>query len=355
MNSRLQHLAQQFSELPITAITPLGQGLINDTYLVRNTGAGFVLQRINNRVFPQPQLIMANLQRLSQHIRQLPAATVCLRIPGIIPCLNQQPFYQDDTGQFWRALELIQPAESRQCLSRQTEAAQIGYALAHFHKLCCELPSTQLYDTLPGFHITPTYYRDYQQLLNQPLSVPVDAEFTQCRQFIENFADKIDSLENAKQSGQLTERVIHGDPKLNNFLFHPDSDQIVSLIDLDTVKPGLIHYDIGDCIRSCCHIRQGNRFNLALCRTILQSYLQEAGPFFSAADYAYLYSAIQLIPFELGLRFFSDYLAGNRYFKITDPRENLRKATDLFSLCTDITHLEAELKNMLTAIQTELG
>jgi Ser/Thr protein kinase RdoA (MazF antagonist) len=203
---------------------------------------------------------------------------------------------------------------------------------------------------LPGFHITPQYFQQYQVAINQALSVEDDPEFRFCRDFIASQADKLSILEDAKQRGELVERVIHGDPKLNNFLFQPDSQTIISLIDLDTVKPGLVHYDIGDCLRSCCHLTDSNQFDLARCEIILNSYLQEAGGFFSAADYDYLYAAIWLIPFELGLRFFSDYLQGNRYFKIQHPQHNLQRAKAQFELCADIERQQLQIKTLISAL-----
>jgi Ser/Thr protein kinase RdoA (MazF antagonist) len=198
------------------------------------------------------------------------------------------------------------------------------------------LDTRLLHDTLPGFHITPGYYRQYQQISPPPPALHGSAETRFCQSFIEKFKANIDILERAKQQGILTERVIHGDPKLNNFLFNPHTNRIISLIDLDTVKPGLVHYDIGDCLRSSCHLPHHNRFDIDCCQTILTHYLQETEEFFTAADYAYLYPAIQLIPFELGLRFFTDYLQGNQYFKVKEPDENLHRAVAQFELCESI-------------------
>lgn len=347
MNPRLHTIARQFADGAVIDVSPLGNGLINDTYRVTTDTIGFVLQRINTQVFPRPEQVMSNLQLLGQHIRQQSADGVHLQIPALLPTIDEQAYFRDEDGQFWRALQLIIPAESRERISRQPEAEQVGFALAHFHRLCSDLPTDRLSDTLPGFHITPAYFSDYQTLIEQPLRVKADSRFRYCREFIASFRDKIDVLEDAKRRGILTERIIHGDPKLNNFLFEPDSDRIVSLIDLDTVKPGLVHYDIGDCLRSCCHIPESNRFDLSCCETILSSYLREAGHFFTLADYDYLYAAILLIPFELGLRFFSDYLAGNRYFRVSDTEENLWRAEAQFQLCEDIAARRVQIEKLI--------
>ena len=348
MNQQLQHIARQFAGgQTVIKVAPLGNGLINDTFCVTSSGQPFVLQRINQQVFPQPELVMVNLLRLSQHIAAKAVDSVQLQIPTVIASNQQQPYFKDEDQQVWRALQLISPAESREHISRDSEAQQVGFALAHFHRLCSDLPVNALHDTLPGFHITPRYYQAYQALMAQPLAVDNDSELQACLSLIDSFASQIDMLEHAKQQGLLVERVIHGDPKLNNFLFQPNSDQIISLIDLDTVKPGLVHYDIGDCLRSCCHIAESNQFDLHRCQLILQSYLQEAGHFFSRADYEYLYLAIVLIPFELGLRFLTDYLQGNRYFKVKTPRQNLQRAQAQFALAANIVEQRLAIEAMI--------
>lgn len=351
MNAKFAKVASQFTAYQsLQSIVPLGGGLINDTFLVTGQQR-FVLQRLNAHVFSHPEWVMQNLHALGQHLQTKQPQTVHLQIPSIIPTHDGRLFYLDEAKKVWRALQLISPAESRDQLHHVDEAAQIGFALAHFHRLCSDLQPALLKDTLPGFHVTPGYFDRYQQLLAEPLQVVEDAGFRQCKAFIETHQAGIDILERGKQNGELLEQVIHGDPKLNNFLFLPGSSQVVSLIDLDTVKPGLLHYDIGDCIRACCHEKTGNRFNLNLCRIILTHYLQEIGMTFKTADYDYLYSAIWLIPFELGLRFFNDYLEGNHYFKIDHPRQNLQRAQSQFAFCDSIQRQKSALMDCISHLR----
>ncbi|WP_150046044.1 phosphotransferase enzyme family protein [Methylomonas rhizoryzae] len=346
-------IARQFTGGTPDTVVPLGSGLINDTFLVTWPGGDLVLQRLNSRVFPQPALVMDNLAQLNRHAQTKPADQVQLRIPAIIATLSGHPVYRDGDGHYWRALERIAPAQSRDNMQNAAQARAVGLALAQFHTLCSDLSPDLLHDTLPGFHITPEYFAEYRQLRPELPAEQAD-QVRACCAYIESCSDKLDVLEQAKRRGELRQRVIHGDPKLNNFLFEPDGDRIVSLIDLDTVKPGLIHYDIGDCIRSCCHDKSVNRFDLPRARLILHSYLQAAGGFLTAADFAYLYPAIWLIPFELGLRFFTDYLRGNRYFKIEHPEHNLQRSQALFALCDDIERQKSALSDCIAAIAAGL-
>jgi Ser/Thr protein kinase RdoA (MazF antagonist) len=349
MQSQLA-ISQQFIQ-SASNLSALGNGLINDTFLVQTSDKPFVLQRINHSVFPEPAQIMANLSQLNLHVAQKPKDTVKLIIPSILKTQNNDELYQDEQGSYWRALEYIANTESLETISHITQVQKTGFALGHFHRLVSDLDPSLLYDTLPGFHIAPDYLSHYQQVL--PIANNVSSPESQyCAAFIASHQHIINDLEAAKQQGLLPLRVIHGDPKLNNFLFAKDTQQIISLIDLDTVKPGLVHYDIGDCLRSCCHNLATNEFDLEIATVLLTSYLSEAGLFFSEADYDYLYASIRLIPFELGLRFYTDYLEGSRYFKVTEPEQNLHRAVNQFQLCESIMQQELAINALINRLKT---
>lgn len=348
MNARLS-IAQQFAET-ITEIIPLGNGLINDTFLVVTESSQFVLQRINRKVFPAPGRIMDNLILLNRHLEQKSGTDLKLKIPELLKTVTNRDFYQDEQGDYWRALDFIENTESLETLTDLSQSEQTGFALGHFHRVVSDLDPLRLHDTLPGFHITPGYLSRYHQVLMQaPRQLAPESRY--CMEFIAKFQHLTDELETAKQQGLLSLRVIHGDPKLNNFLFDKDSKKIVSIIDLDTVKPGLVHYDIGDCLRSCCHRLESDDFDMDICAALLTCYLSEAGAFFSDSDYVYLYAAIRLIPFELGLRFFTDYLEGNRYFKVTGPEQNLQRAAGQFRLCESIMAQESAIKALIEQLR----
>lgn len=354
MNTLVISAANQFGKA-VKRISPLGNGLINDTYLVATQSSPFVLQRINRAVFPVPEHIMANLSTLNRHIAQKSGAQVKLQIPDILRTTHNALVYQDENGGCWRALSFIADSESLETITAIGDAEQAGFALGHFHRLLGDLNPSLLHDTLPGFHITPEYLKRYYRVLARPVSAEPVQQNRYCAEFIARFQAIADDLEGAKQKGLLVLRVIHGDPKLNNFLFDKNSGKIVSIIDLDTVKPGLIHYDIGDCVRSCCHVAEPVEFDLNICAALLKGYLTEAAAFFTESDYYYLYPAIRLIPFELGIRFYTDYLEGNRYFKVTEPEQNLQRAMDQFRLCESVMAQESPLKKLITRLKQQLN
>jgi Ser/Thr protein kinase RdoA (MazF antagonist) len=151
---------------------------------------------------------------------------------------------------------------------------------------------------------------------------------------------------------------MHGDPKVNNIMFDCQTGKAVSVVDLDTVKPGLVHYDIGDCLRSGCNPQgeettewQSVYFDLDLCQAMLQGYLQVAKAFLTENDYVYLFDAIRLIALELGLRFFTDYLAGSVYFKVKYPDHNLARALVQFKLTESIERQETAIQKLITDLK----
>ncbi|MDD1612652.1 MAG: aminoglycoside phosphotransferase family protein, partial [Methylococcaceae bacterium] len=330
--TELLSIARQFFGSS-TAVSPLGNGLINLTYLVTTDAEPFVLQCINTHVFSEPEAILANLAEIGRHIESKSPSDVELQIPRLIRSIAGFDSVRDEMGRHWRATNYIADSLSLETLGDLGEARQTGFALGHFHRLLNDLNPARLKDTLPGFHIAPAYLARYRKVLADADSTLINKV---CSSFIEHHQAIIDDLEAAKRQGLLPLRIIHGDPKLNNFLFARDRQKVIGLIDLDTVKPGLLHYDIGDCLRSCCHRIENDSFDLEIGEAILDSYLTEAGPFFTGPEYEYLYAAIRLIPFELGLRFYTDHLEGNRYFKVDGPEQNLLRALGQFRLCASI-------------------
>ncbi len=357
-------IANQFARLgKVTATKAFGSGNINDTFLVTLDSSEqqhFVLQRINTQVFRQPKLIMQNMCIFTEHVRQKLQSTPLNRrweVPQVLLTKNEEDHWRDADGSFWRAISFIEDSQSFDTMHDRSHAQEIGYALGMFHNLISDLPPEKLADTLQGFHITPLYLQQYNQAL-ATTKVPKTPEVNYCLEFVSDRQTFAHILENAKTQGILPLRLMHGDPKINNVMFDTATQQAVSVIDLDTVKPGLVHYDIGDCLRSGCNPVgeetqnfQSVYFDTDLCQRILAGYLSVAKAFLTANDYAYIYDAIRLITFELGLRFFTDYLAGNVYFKVKYPEHNLARAMVQFKLTESIESQETQIRKIIEDIQ----
>ena len=175
--------------------------------------------------------------------------------------------------------------------------------------------------------------------------------------FIEDRRGFAGTLQDALQRGELSLRLMHGDPKVNNIMIDDFTGKGTAMIDLDTVSPGLIHYDFGDALRSICNPAGEEEqnlskvvFDLDLCAAFCKGYMKHARAFLTEADRLYLYDAIRLITFELGLRFFQDYLAGSVYFKIRQPEQNLNRARVQFRLCESIEARERAIRELLAAL-----
>ena len=344
-------IAEQFTpQGRVLVLREYGRGNVNDTFLVTVEGASaphFILQRLNPHVFRRPELVMRNLGIVSDHIaRRLAPAPARhgrrFEVPRVLLTRDGRDHFIDPGGSFWRALSFIDAAETFDTIQNAGHAREVGYALGKFHALLSDLAPDQLSDTLPGFHITPGYLAHYDEVLEH-WGARRAPEVQYCLGFVAQCRALAPVLEDARAEGKLRERPIHGDPKVNNVMLDTATGGAVALVDLDTVKPGLVHYDIGDALRSGCN-PQGEetdawetvRFEPELCRAMLQGYLSQARDFLTEIDYAYLYDAIRLITFELGLRFFTDYLAGNVYFKARRPEHNLARALVQFKLTESI-------------------
>lgn len=361
--NRLFAVAKQFRpESEVLDIQEYGSGNVNDTYLATldvEQEKHFILQRINTRVFRRPELIMINMRTFTEHVRERlkrepTAAERRWEVPRILLTQDGKSHYIDDDGSFWRALSFIVASRTFEQVLNTGHAKEVGYALGRFQSLISDLGTDKLHDTLEGFHITPRYLQHYDEVLARNGSIPESPEVDYCVQFVEEHGKCASVLEDAKAQNKLRLRPIHGDPKVNNVMIDDATGQAVSIVDLDTVKPGLVHYDIGDCLRSCCNPlgEETNNFDAVhfdtdLCQAILQGYLSVTQGFLDGNDYAYLYDAIRLIPFELGLRFFTDYLEGNVYFKVKHTEHNLARAIVQFRLAESIESQEADIRAII--------
>ncbi len=351
--------AGRFCDCPIADVSEFGRGNVNDTFLVRpaEEGKPFILQRLNRHVFRQPELVMRNLRIFSDHVlnrmENFPLGEGRRwEISRIILTTDLKDHWIDPFGSFWRAMSFIEGAESIDSVQDEEHAREVGWALGTFHSLIRDLPAEKLSDTLEGFHVTPLYLQRYDEVLagSKPGASP---EILFCYDFINSRRDLAQVLESARAQGMFGLRPIHGDPKANNILIDTTTRRAIAMIDLDTVKPGLIHYDIGDCLRSSCNpagedaVDGEARFDLDLCRAVLRGYFSSAGEYLTPVEREYIFDAARLIAFELGLRFFTDYLVGNLYFKVAYEGHNLARALVQFRLAASIESQESAIRRII--------
>ncbi len=350
----------------LVTVEVLGDGNVNDTYLAifRTTFSEerIVLQRINQRVFPNPEYIMKNMMLVTAHVHRRIEEEAHLsdriwQLPRVINAKDGNDYVIDGEGEYWRAITLIASAHSYGQVQSVEHAHEVGFVLGQFQRLISDMDVNVLHDTLPGFHITPGYFKKLDAALQTPegqARLDVSLEAQRCHRFVEARRAWCSVLEEAKEDGQLALRVVHGDPKISNIMIDDATGKGTCIVDLDTVKPGLIHYDFGDCLRSSCNpageeTQDMGRvlFDTDLCEAIVRGYMVHARAFLTDADRSYLFDAIRLITYELGLRFFADYIAGDVYFKTRYDGQNLNRARVQFKLTESIEAREKQIRGIL--------
>jgi len=352
----------------LVALQPFGNGNINDTYLAiyRNTftETQVILQRVNRNVFPEPEVIMRNMHEITRHCHEKLEADAAVgrddrvwQMPRIIKAKDSKDWVVDDNGEVWRVITRIMSAHAFDVAQGPEHAQECGAALGHFHYLISDMDPASVKDPLPGFHVTSGYLVAYDRILDTEGAkalLGASMEAKRLARFIEERRGLATRLEDAERRGELAKRMFHGDPKVNNIMIDDVTGKGTAMIDLDTVSPGLIHLDFGDALRSICNPAGEEETNLSkvvfdedLATAFCKGYMREAGSFLTDADREYLYDSIRLLPFELGLRFFQDYLAGNVYFKTTRPEQNLNRARVQFRLCESVEARERSIRNEL--------
>ncbi len=347
--------------LPATArlqrIVPLGAGRINDTFLVSCAGhVPLVLQRINSDVFPDPVCIAENVGAVTAHLgKRRRHSTNDERFPRLVPARDGTSCAIDRDGGVWRVIEYVSGAVSYPSVASAAQAFEAGRMLGRFHLLLDDFDAGMLCPPLPGFHDLPAYCRTWEQALTESRRCARGAARECCHQVEQRLADA-DLLVRAQRRGELAQRLIHGDPKCDNVLFDQSTARAVALIDLDTVAPGLVLWDLGDCLRSVCNpageqqaSRRPGVFDLTLCRAVLAGY-RASGAGLSVAERQLLFQGVRLLTFELGVRFLTDYLAGDRYFKVDGPEDNLDRARIQFDLLARIEHQQAAIETLVAGL-----
>jgi Ser/Thr protein kinase RdoA (MazF antagonist) len=334
-----------------------GSGLINDTYLCEFSESGearkYVLQRINTTVFKHPEQVMENVEVVTTHIvdrlRALGVSDPYGVTPALIHTRYRASYHRDVSGAYWRMFHFIESGVVFDRIIDTAHAYEIGRGLGRFQELVSDLAPGNLHDTLPGFHHTPKYLAEYDGALSEN-SKGRAAEAGAETEFVSRRRALAPLLTDLMSRGQLPIRVVHNDPKVNNVMIHKTTREALCMLDLDTVKPGIVHFDFGDCVRSAANPAGEDAkdlnavtFDLPLFEAVARGYLREAGTFLTQKEVELLPASVKVITFELGVRFLADYLRGDTYFKIGYPSHNLHRSRVQFRLLESIEAAEERM------------
>ncbi len=342
--SRLSEITSSFLAAPdkVVSSEPLGVGNINDTYLVSfRERPPLVVQRLNAAVFPDPRCVADNVAMVTAYLRTRLRSTAIrgesCRFPEALETAEGVSWFEDQSGEIWRCLTYIDNAVSYPAVVRIEQSSEAGRLLGCFHALLEDFDASLLCEPLPGFHDLGAYKRSYLHSIASHRRA-LTSEFHYCQRMIEDRLESRSLDERAREEGVFP-RVIHGDPKCDNFLFDVSTNRAVSLIDLDTTSNGLLAVDLGDCLRSFCNPtgEKGSSdilFDSQICDRLLNGYLE--GFALNQAERYLIYHGVRLLTFELGLRFFTDHLNDDSYFKVAREGENLHRAWVQFKLLESI-------------------
>jgi Ser/Thr protein kinase RdoA (MazF antagonist) len=329
---------------------PYGCGHINDTYALyfqQEDGQvkRYFLQRVNTNVFRKPKELMENIVGVTSFLRDAilkKGGNTERETINVLKTANGNDYYMDEYSAFWRCYVFIENTITLQVAEKPEHMYEAARVFGRFQSLLSTYPADTLYDTIPHFHDTKVRFRTFLDVLDRdPLNRAKDVH--QEVDFVLARKDNMGILVDLADSGKLPLRVTHNDTKLNNVLFDKDTGEGLCAVDLDTVMPGLSLYDFGDAIRFGSNPAAEDETDLSkvwmeetLFEAYTKGYLEEAGDALTENEIQLLPVGAKLMTLECGMRFLTDYLQGDTYFKIHREHHNLDRCRTQFKLVADM-------------------
>lgn len=346
----------------VAAIIPFGSGHINDTFHVKTTdpeSAGYLLQRINHHVFKNVPALMENVQLVTNHLKaklaQISGADLNKEVLSIIWTKNEQSFFCDAEGNYWRMYCFLKDTKSYDLVLTERQAYEGGKAFGKFQLLLSDLDANLLYETIPGFHNIAMRLEHFNKAVLVDSENRVKDTLSELK-FVYERAELMCAILKLGKEGKLPLRITHNDTKFNNILLDAnDNEQCV--IDLDTVMPGYVAYDFGDAIRTIINTAPEDEADLAkinlsipLFKAYTEGYFTWAGSFLSDMEVKSLSMGVLLIPYMQGVRFLTDYIEGDVYYKIHFPEHNLQRARAQFQLLVKLEEEYGVLDQIIQSV-----
>ena len=310
---------------------PYGNGHINDTLVVSLDQAGsqvrYIFQRINHHIFKNVPQLMENISRVTSHLAGDNQIALTL-----VPTNEGKPFYKTLEGDYWRIYLFIEHAQTFDAVESPQQAFEAARAFGHFQQSLANLPGSRLHETIPDFHNTPKRLEALRKAADADVAgrkkeVLGELDFAYQRE------SECGRLLELVKAGQIPERITHNDTKLNNVMIHNITGKGICVIDLDTVMPGLSLYDFGDLVRFATNTAAEDETDLSkidvslpVFEAIVKGYVAGIGDILTEAEWENLVFAGKLMTYEVGIRFLTDYLQGDVYFKTKRPGHNLDRA-----------------------------
>jgi len=361
-----EYIAAQFALAgKVTGMIPYGNGHINDTYLVTTASengekASYILQRINTAIFTEPEKLMQNICGVTDYLRRKIAEAGGDAARGtltVIPTREQALYFTDSDGNCYRAYTYIENTISLEQIEHAQDFYAAAEAFGEFRYLLSEYPADTLNETIPDFHNTKKRYERFLEVLEKD-AVGRAGEVQEEIAFVKERASEMGILLEALRAGEIPLCVTHNDTKLNNILLDKETGKAICIIDLDTVMPGSVLYDIGDSIRFGANTAAEDetnldlvQLNLALFECYVRGYSKGCKGTLTDKEYELLPMGAKLMTLECGMRFLTDYLEGDVYFKIHRERHNLERCRTQFALVADMERKWGEMRRIVEEVR----
>jgi len=340
---------------------PYGTGHINDTYASTfSTDSGtvrYIHQRINHAIFRNAEKLMENIERVTAHVQKKvteQGGDPLRESLNLVPAEDGLSFFRDSSGNFWRTYIFIERARTYDIIEKPVHVSNASAAFGTFQKILADLPGERLFETIPDFHNTKKRFSTFVQTLEQdPLNRAQEAQPE--IDFVLEREQDASVLVDLLEKGDVPERVTHNDTKFNNVMIDDETDEGICVIDLDTVMPGLVMYDFGDSVRIGASTALEDEkdlskvhMNIALFERLAGGYLKTADEFLTSPEIGNLAFSAKLLTFECGMRFLTDFIDGDNYFKIHREGHNLDRCRTQFKM---VGEMEEQMEDMESIIE----
>jgi len=331
----------------------LASGHINDTYLVETEEQTyFVLQKINHGVFKDVPGLINNKVGVSNHLQKklahLSESERSRKVLSFIPTKKGDPFYYGKSGSYWNLMVYITDSITHETVNSEEIAYEGGKLLGNFLNLTSDYDPSKLIEVIPNFHDMPFRYKQFDEALKKASPQRVIQAFGIVEK-VNELKKEMHIIQKLKESGDIRTRVTHNDTKISNALFDKNNKGLC-IIDTDTVMPGIVHYDFGDAIRTICNTAAEDEknlelvnFNISYYKAYVKGFLEEMKSSLSPLEIKYLPLAAKSMIFIIGLRFITDFLNGDIYFKTAYDDHNLVRAKNQFKLIESLSEQIGEM------------
>lgn len=357
----LQFIVNQFEiKGKVAEVKPLGNGLINTTYMVVTEGndPDYVLQHINTAIFPDVDMLMDNIVAVTGHIRKkLEAAhteDIDRKVLNFVPCKDGKHYFLHE-GKHWRVMDFIPDTVSKTGVTLESSKI-VGETFGNFQAMLADIPA-QLGETIKDFHNIEFRLQQLKEAVEADKAGRLESVKDIVAE-VEKRADSMTRSERLFREGKLPKRICHCDTKVDNILFD-NNDNVLCVIDLDTVMPSFIFSDYGDFLRSAANTTAEDspeldkvEFRMDIFKAFTEGYLKTASAFLTPIEIENLPYAATLFPYMQMVRFFADYLNGDTYYKIQYPEHNLVRTKNQLAL---LKSAEAHIPEMEAFIQEQLA